>query len=85
MFYNQGMEKIINNVPALLAESNCKPTALGLVGISQGTAYAWANNTVTRCDFDTVARLCGFFTDRLGRPVGVGDILSVYVPAPEPE
>lgn len=70
------MQKIKSNVPELLEASGCKPFELVRVGLSQGTAYAWANDNVKRCDFSTLALLCQFFTEKLGHPVRVGDILE---------
>lgn len=72
MDYNERMIK--NNVPNLLREASLGPLSL-VPAVSQGTAYAWANDRVTRYDVATLERLCEFFSARLMRPVGVGDVL----------
>ena len=74
---------IKNMVPSLLVESNAKPMDLVRAGLSVGVAYRWANNEISRVDFDVVSMLCRYFSDRLQRPVSVGDVL-VYerIPAP---
>jgi len=77
--------KIKHNVKALLEEAGANPMDLSRYGLAVNTAYRFARGEVaTGITFDALVLLCSFFTERLGRPVGVGDIL-VYSPDPQQE
>jgi DNA-binding Xre family transcriptional regulator len=70
---------IKNRVPELLQECGAGPMDLvRQVGLAQGTAYKLAdsNGDMKAITFETAAALCEFFSRRLGRKVGPGDLFS---------
>jgi len=71
---------IKHRVSALLEEAHANGMDLTRYGLAQATAYRFARGEMaTGIDFSVLAVLCAFFSERLGRPIGVGDIL-VYEP-----
>jgi DNA-binding Xre family transcriptional regulator len=46
------------------------------VGISRAQLSKIENARTERIDFDTLAGLCSFYTEALGRPVTVSDVLE---------
>lgn len=69
-------EGIVINVARLLEEAGENPMDLTRFGIAQATAYRLAHDEGRGITFEVLKRLCDYFTERLGRPVGPGDILT---------
>ncbi len=46
------------------------------VGITRAALNRIELNKTERIDFDTLTKLCVFYSERLGRRIGVGDILE---------
>jgi hypothetical protein len=67
---------IKNNVAILLKEKNASPLALVSPGVSQGTAYGWANGTIDMRRDTTLEAVCVALTALLGRWIDVGDVLQ---------
>lgn len=69
--------RIVSKVGALLRASGAQPIELVRAGLSPGSAYAWAGDSVFGVSFKTLALLCSFFSSRLGKVIKPGDILEV--------
>ena len=72
---------IKNNVSSLLKEAGASPIALVSPGVSQGTAYAWANGTVDMRRDETLDAICAALSVILGRFIDVGDVLQRIQPS----
>lgn len=46
------------------------------VGMHENTLSRIEQGKITRVDFDTLIKLCGFYSKVLERPIGVGDVLE---------
>lgn len=46
------------------------------IEVTEATLSRVERGKLTRIDFDTLIKLCGFYTTALGRPVQVGDVLE---------
>jgi DNA-binding Xre family transcriptional regulator len=46
------------------------------VGVHENTLSRIEQGKITRIDFDTLIKLCGFYSGVLERAVGVGDLLE---------
>ncbi len=68
-------EGIVINVASLLQEAGRTPMDLTSFGIAQATAYRLAHGEGSAITFEVLRQLCDYFSERLGRPVGPGDIL----------
>lgn len=71
------MPKVEFHVRQLLEEANAKSIDLVRFGMSQGTAYNLTRERVKMIDLDTLALLCSFLSERLGRRITPGDILTL--------
>lgn len=69
------MGKIKINVYALLRQTNTTPMDLVRHGISYATAYRLARGQGDGIEFSTLAALCDYFSNRMGRTVLPGEIL----------
>jgi len=69
------MGKITLNVTALLLEANATPMDLIRFGLAYATAYRIARGEGDGIQFETLALLCDFFTEKLQRVVTPGEIL----------
>lgn len=70
------MGMVTVNIQPLLTEAGLKPVKfMEETRLAPRTAYTLAHGEGRGITFEVLARLCEFFTDRLGRPIGPGDIL----------
>lgn len=69
------MGKIKLNVSALLEQAEANPMDLIRYGLAHATAYRIARGEGDGIQFDTLAVLCDFFTEKLNRQINPGDIL----------
>ena len=70
------MGKITIQLNELFEEAGVNPMDLTRHGIAQGTAYNLAQGRSKGIRFDVLEKVCSFFTQELGRPIGPGDILK---------
>lgn len=48
----------------------------GAIGMTDAALSRFERGQTERVDFDTLQKLCGFYTEKLEKPIGVGDILE---------
>jgi len=66
---------IKTNVPNLLKEAGVNAMDLARYGMAINTAYRYGRGDMeSAVTFETIARMCAFFSERLNRKVDVGDL-----------
>jgi hypothetical protein len=69
--------KITSNIPALMQEANINQIDLSReTRLAPGTIGYLSHGIIGKSIYTAVLeKLCVFFTERLGRPIGPGDVL----------
>lgn len=70
------MGRIALSLTKLFEESNTNPMDLTRYGLAQATAYRLARGEGDGIQFDTLAMICDFFSEKLGRDITPNDILT---------
>lgn len=76
------MGTVTLNINHLMEETSTTPMDLVRYGISPGAAYYLRRDKPRQISFDMLATLCDFFSEKTGRIVSPGEILS-YEPDKE--
>lgn len=68
--------KVKLDISTLLKESGATGIDLVRYGIAPQTAYRIAHGKSKGITFEVLEKLCDFFTERVGRPICPGDIVT---------
>lgn len=69
------MGRIAVSISKLFEESKTNPMDLTRYGLAQATAYRLARGEGDGIQFDTLAMICDFFSEKLGREITPNDVL----------